>query len=195
VAKNYTLIGPDGRTTLLAMFEGRTQLITYHFMFDPAWEAGCRFCSYLVDSIGDRSHLLARDTTLALVSRAPYDKIAAFRQRMGWNVPWYSSNGSDFNYDFHVTQDKSKAPFESIEEKREALTAMGMPWPVEGEQGGLSVFVQDEGAIFHTYSTHGEGVASLHIVDNYLEFTPQGRPRMEEKARWLRHHDKYAEKG
>jgi len=191
VDREYVFEGPDGKATLPDLFEGRRQLIVYHFMFDPAWEAGCKFCSYLIDNLGDRTHLHARDTTVAVVSRAPYPKIAAFRERMGWTVPWYSSYGSDFNYDFHVTQDESIAEVEYLYQSKAELEAAGLVWMTQGEQAGLSVFLRHDGAVFHTYSTYGEGTALLHGTDNYLAFTPQGRPRLEEKGGWLRHHDKY----
>jgi len=112
IDKDYVFEGPDGNVPLLHLFKGRYQLIVYHFMFDPSWDAGCPSCSCLVDNIGHLAHLYARDTSLALVSRAPLAKIEPFKQRMGWIVPWYSSFGSDFNYDFHVTLDKAVATIE-----------------------------------------------------------------------------------
>jgi len=110
IGKDYLFEGRDGQASLLELFEGRGQLLTYHFMFDPDWDEGCPTCSFLTDNIGHLAHLHARDTTLALVSRAPLAKIEPFRQRMGWTIPWYSSFGSDFNYDFHVTLDQDIAP-------------------------------------------------------------------------------------
>ena len=108
--KEYTFVGPDGEVRLPDLFEGRHQLIVYHFMFDPSWDEGCNACSFLVDSMGHLAHLHARDTSLALVSRAPLAKIESHKARMGWTVPWYSSLGNDFNYDFHVTADEAVAP-------------------------------------------------------------------------------------
>src|SRR5215469_7895514 len=112
VSKRYLFEGRDGKAGLLDLFESRGQLLIYHFMFDPDWDEGCPTCSFLTDSIGNLTHLHARNTTLALVSRAPLAKIGPFRERMGWAVPWYSSFGSEFNYDFHVTLDESIAPVE-----------------------------------------------------------------------------------
>jgi predicted dithiol-disulfide oxidoreductase (DUF899 family) len=112
IDKEYIFRGPDGQASLLDLFGGRGQLLIYHFMFDPDLDEGCESCSFLADGIGHLAHLHARDTTLALVSRAPLPKLEAFRQRMGWTVPWYSSYGSDFNYDFHVTLDPAVAPVE-----------------------------------------------------------------------------------
>ncbi|MGH2393816.1 MAG: DUF899 domain-containing protein, partial [Candidatus Limnocylindria bacterium] len=105
IAKEYVFDGPHGTARLLDLFAGHRQLIVYHFMFDPSWDEGCPSCSLLVDNIGHLSHLHARDTSLALVSRAPLDKLEAYQRRRGWTFPWYSSYGSDFNYDFHVTLD------------------------------------------------------------------------------------------
>src|SRR5262249_44247544 len=118
VTKSYTFTSPDGQASLLDLFAGRQQLITYHFMWRhaesgfPGEDQGCPTCSFLLDSIGHPSHLHACDTTVVLVSRAPIASIERFRKRMGWALPWYSSHGSDFNYDFHVSFDKSKAPLE-----------------------------------------------------------------------------------
>ncbi|MEQ4304162.1 DUF899 domain-containing protein [Plantactinospora sp. B6F1] len=187
--QRYVFDGPEGKVELLDLFAGRRQLIVYHFMFDPAWEHGCKFCSYLVDNIGHLSHLHARDTTLVLVSRAPLAKIEAFKARMGWNLPWYSSHGSDFNYDFHVTLDETVAPVEYNYQDRATLERTG--GQTSGEAGGVSVFVRGDGDVYHTYSTYGEGAALLHGIDNYLELTPQGRPLIQDKAGWLRHHDRY----
>jgi predicted dithiol-disulfide oxidoreductase (DUF899 family) len=112
IDKEYLFQGPDGQATLPGLFEDRGELLIYHFMFGPDWDEGCPSCSYLADGIGHLAHLHARDTTLAMVSRSPLAKLTAFRQRMGWTVPWYSSSGSDFNYDFHVTIDPGVAPVE-----------------------------------------------------------------------------------
>ncbi|WP_320783482.1 DUF899 domain-containing protein [Streptomyces sp. CRN 30] len=191
VDKEYVLEGPDGKVRLPELFEGRGQLIVYHFMFDPVWDAGCKFCSYLVDSVGDRSHLHARDTTLVLVSRTPIAKIEAFRSRMAWTVPWYSAYGSDFNYDFHVTQDEAVAPVEYGFQDKEALLRGGEEWRTRGEQSGLSVFVRRADVVYHTYSAWGDDTDLLIGTDNYLDLTPQGRPSPGEKGKWLRHHDRY----
>ena len=112
IEKDYVFEGTAGRARLLDLFGERRQLIVYHFMFDPSWDEGCLSCSFLVDNIGHLSHLHARKTSVALVSRAPLAKIESFEKRMGWTVPWYSSFGSDFNYDFHVTMDEAVAPVE-----------------------------------------------------------------------------------
>jgi predicted dithiol-disulfide oxidoreductase (DUF899 family) len=185
VDKDYVYEGADGKKSLLDLFEGRRQLIVYHFMFDPSWQQGCKWCSYLVDNVGDVSHLHVRDTTLALVSRAPIDKILPFRARMGWTLPWYSSNGSDFNYDFHVTLDESVTPVEYNYRDKSALAEFF----TSGEQGGASVFLREGDEVFHTYSAYAEGLALLHTLDNYLDLPPLGGQFSD--MGWLRHHDRY----
>ena len=128
IEKDYVFEGPDGEASLLDLFEGRTQLIVQHFMFDPAWDEGCPVCSYQADNVGDLAHLHSRNTTYAAVSRAPISKIEPFRQRMGWAFPWYSSLGSDFNYDFHVTIDESVVPSNTTSGPRRS-------WPTGASPG------------------------------------------------------------
>src|SRR5829696_3304769 len=128
VDKPYTFEGPDGTVGLLDLFEGRKQLVMHHFMFDPEWNQACSSCSSAADGIGRLRQLHVRNTTLVAVSRAPYAKLAAFRKRMGWTFPWYSSYGSDFNYDFHATLDDRVAPV-LLEFRTEAeLAESGEPW-------------------------------------------------------------------
>lgn len=191
VAKEYAFEGPEGEVGLLELFDKRSQLIIYHFMFDPAWDEGCKHCSYLVDNIGHLGHFHARDTTVAIVSRAPQAKIGQFKSRMGWSIPWYSSHGSDFNYDFHVTLDETVTEIEYGYKDKEALEQAGETYFMSGEQGGLSVFVRDGDAVFHTYSAYAEGNDLLHGADNYLDLTPLGRQDSVEWRWWLQHHDQY----
>jgi predicted dithiol-disulfide oxidoreductase (DUF899 family) len=165
IAKDYLFDGPDGKAGLVDLFDGRPQLIVYHFMFDPSWNEGCKHCSFLVDNVGHLAHLHARNTSFAIVSRAPLGKIEPFKARMGWTFPWYSSFGSDFNHDFHATLDR-------------------------GERGGLSVFFREDDTVFHTYSAYEEGTELLHGTLNYLDLTPLGR-QDGPGSPWLRHHDKY----
>jgi predicted dithiol-disulfide oxidoreductase (DUF899 family) len=187
IEKDYVFDGPAGKVTLLDMFDGRSQLIIQHFMFDPAWEAGCPFCSYQADSLGHPAHLHARDTSFAAVSRAPIGKIEAFRKRMGWTFPWYSSFGSDFNYDFHVTTDETVTPVEYNFRTAEELVAIGEGYFAgPGEKGGVSVFLRDGDTVLHTYSLYGNGAELLNGTDLYLDLTPSGRPAVE-----LRLHDSY----
>jgi predicted dithiol-disulfide oxidoreductase (DUF899 family) len=198
VDKPYEFEGAAGRVSLADLFEGRRQLIVYHFMLDPAHEQGCPGCSNVADNIPHLAHLHARDTTLALISRAPLATIAKFKARMGWTMPWYSSFGSDFNYDFHVTIDPERGSDEWNFAKVAELQAAGR-LPAKGELPGVSVFLQDGGQIFHTYSSYARGLDMLLTVYHYLDLTPFGRgegwdgmPDLDGKGMgWLRHHDRY----
>jgi len=148
--KTYTFDGPEGKRSLLDLFEGHRQLIVYHFMFDPTWENGCDGCTGFVNELADLSMLPARDTQFVLISRAPLEKLQAYKARKGWDRPWYSSFGSDFNYDFQVTTDT-------------------------GETHGLSVFFRIDDDVFHTYSTYNRGTESLTDSYRLLDVTPYGR--------------------
>ena len=170
VDKPYTFEGPDGTVGLLDLFDGRPQLVMHHFMFGPDWDQGCPSCSSAADRIGRLRQLHVRNTTLVAVSRAPYAKLAAFRERMGWTFPWYSSYGSDFNYDFHATLDDRVAPvllhFRTEAELAEAGTPWtGGPWTedMRGEEmPGISAFLRVDDEVFHTYSTFGRGIEEFH---------------------------------
>jgi predicted dithiol-disulfide oxidoreductase (DUF899 family) len=188
VEKDYLFDGPDGKVSLLDMFEGRRQLIVQHFMFDPSWDQGCPVCSYQADNIGDLAHLHARNTTFAAVSRAPIAKIEEFRHRMGWSFPWYSSLGNDFNYDFHVTHDEDVAPIQWNFRTKQELIDIGQAWAARpGEQGGVSVFYRDGDTVLRTYS--GFTIAELLCTtDQYLDLTPLGR---QDEDVELLHHDRY----
>jgi predicted dithiol-disulfide oxidoreductase (DUF899 family) len=193
VEKDYVFEGPDGKASLLDLFEGRTQLIVQHFMFDPAWDEGCPVCSYQADNVGPLGHLHARNTTYAAVSRAPIGKIEPFRRRMGWSFPWYSSHGSDFNYDFHVTHDESIAAIEYNFRTAQELVDMGQAWAARaGEQGGVSVFLRDGGTVLHTWSGYGPVTYLLCETDILLDLTPMGR---QDEHVELLHHDMYPEEG
>jgi predicted dithiol-disulfide oxidoreductase (DUF899 family) len=148
--EEYVFEGPSGKQRLLDLFEGKRQLIVYHFMFDPDWEKGCMGCTGFVDAIADLSLLGERDTTFVLVSRAPLAKLDAWKQERGWSVPWYSSFGSEFNIDFNVTRE-------------------------QGEASGLSVFFQLGDDVYHTYSTYARGVENLVHTYALLDVTPYGR--------------------
>jgi predicted dithiol-disulfide oxidoreductase (DUF899 family) len=176
IVKPYEFEGPAGKVGLLDLFEGRRQLIIYHFMLGPDAKQGCVGCSMVVDNMGHPAHLNARDTTLVLVSRAPLGKLEEFKRRMRWTIPWYSSFGSDFNYDFGVTRGES-------------------------ESFGLSVFLRDGDQVFQTYFTNGRGVEHLGSNWTYLDLTPLGRQEEWEESpegwpqtppfQWWRHHDRY----
>ena len=174
IEKEYTFEGPDGPATLLDLFEGRRQLIVQHFMFDPSWEDGCPSCTYALDDLGHLPHLHEKDTSFTVISRAPLTKIESYKQRKGWTVPWYSSFGSDFNYDFHVTLDESVAPVQYNYRDKSELEEAGKPW-YEGEQPGFSVFLRQGDRVFHTYSTFARGVELLVSTVQQLDLTPLGR--------------------
>jgi predicted dithiol-disulfide oxidoreductase (DUF899 family) len=185
VEKDYVFAGPKGKVSLVDLFEGRSQLILYHFMFSPdvhGWPwAACPGCSLFADNLGHPAHLNARDVTRAMVSRAPLANISRFKKRMGWTVPWYSSNGTDFNKDFGVT-----------------------PPDEDGETFGLSVFLRDGDKVYRTYYTDGRGTEALGSSWTFLDLTPFGRQETWEDSpkgfpqgplySWWRLHDDYAKK-
>jgi predicted dithiol-disulfide oxidoreductase (DUF899 family) len=181
IDKPYVFEGPDGDATLLDLFEGRRQLIVGHFMFDPSWEDGCPSCTAGADEMspGLLAHLHARDTTLAYVSRAPLAKLEDYKARRGWTFPWYSSYGSDFNYDFHVTLDESVAPIEynyrTLEEHRRAGTGYYFEGEQPMEMPGSSYFLRDGERIFHTYSTFGRGAEQTGGSYYFLDLSALGR--------------------
>ncbi|MFV2194661.1 DUF899 domain-containing protein [Nocardiopsis sp. LOL_012] len=179
VEKEYVFEGPEGRVGLVDLFEGRGQLIVQHAMFEPEWDAACTSCTSDMDDLGHLPHLHANDVTLAVVSRAPFSKIQAYKERKGWDFPYYSSAGSDFNYDYHVTLDESVAPVQiNYRSKEEHEAAVG-PWDIWGrELPGVSVFLRVGGEVFHTYSAYSRGLDALPFVFNYLDLTPLGRQGM-----------------
>jgi predicted dithiol-disulfide oxidoreductase (DUF899 family) len=195
VTKDYRLEGPAGHTTLCDLFGNHPQLIVYHFMFDPQWSEGCPSCSHCADNFaGAVVHLAARNTAFAAVSRAPIHKIESFRRRMGWTFPWFSSHGTDFNYDFHVTLAKAAHSIEYNFSDAETLQQAGKLWTTEGELPGLSVFLRDGNETFHSYSAYARGLDVLLNTYNYLDLTPLGRQDLSEgnPQGWIRHHDRYA---
>ena len=189
VEKNYVFDTPKGKETLADLFDGRSQLIVYHFMFGPDWEQGCPSCSFLSDHTeGSSVHLAHRDVTFVVVSRAPLPKIEAFKKRMGWRFKWVSSHGSDFNFDYHVSFTKDEVA------KGKVYYNYEMTEFSSEEAPGVSVFYKDEAReIFHTYSAYARGLDMLVGAYNYLDLVPKGRD--EEKLpwtmAWVRHHDKY----
>ncbi|MFI8481865.1 DUF899 domain-containing protein [Pseudomonas sp. NPDC078700] len=178
VEKSYSFKGPAGTASLLDLFEGRRQLIVYHFMFAPEWNAGCSGCSWVADAMTHPAHLHARDTSLVMISRAPLEKLDMYRARMGWTdaIPWYSSYESEFNYDFEATTQ-------------------------DGERHGASVFIREGETIYRTYYTGARGVEYLGSLWSYLDLTPFGRQETWEKSPegwpqtepygWNRRHDEY----
>jgi predicted dithiol-disulfide oxidoreductase (DUF899 family) len=193
VDKDYVFDGPDGEVRLLDLFEGRRQLIVYHFMWLFDAGEGCPSCSLVMDNLGHLSHLHARDTSFAVVSRGPLEQALRYRSRMGWDMPWFSSAGSDFNYDFHVSIDPAVAPpvhnYEPLD--------VDSP----GESHGVSTFLRDGSRVFHTYSTYARGAEGLVGTFHYLDLTAFGRQETFEKSpegwpqsnsmMWIRRHDEY----
>ncbi len=187
VDKDYVFDGPSGRETLAELFEGRSQLIVYHFMFGPDWEAGCPGCSHWADSFnGAIVHLNQRDVTMIAASRAPLAKLEAYKKRMGWSFKWVSSGGSDFNFD-----NQASFPIEHVKAKRAYFNYTWQdPWTTERE--GLSVFYKDRrGRIFLTYSTHARGIDAMSVDYQYLDLTPKGRDEGKRGPYWVRRHDEY----
>ncbi|MBA2625191.1 MAG: DUF899 domain-containing protein [Acidimicrobiia bacterium] len=181
VEKVYAFEDPEGMVSLLDLFDGRRQLIVSHFMFDPSWDDGCPSCTAGADesSAGLLEHLHVRDTTLVYVSRAPLAKIEDYKARKGWTFPWYSSFGSDFNYDFHVTLDESVTPLEYNYRTRVEHEEAGTAYYLEGDQPmeepGLSCFLRDGDRVFHTYSMYARGAESLGGSYYFLDLTALGR--------------------
>ena len=179
--------GPNGQETLRSLFEGRSQLVIYHFMFAPDAMAGCPHCSLRADGFnGINGHLKHRDVTMIAVSRAPYTKLAAYKARMGWNFKWVSSGNTDFNFDYHV----SFIPEEMAKGTAFFNYAIQNPGPSERE--GHSVFYKDEpGDLFHTYSCYSRGNELFNIHYHYLDMVPKGRDEDDRGPFWVRRHDEY----
>jgi len=176
IEKDYSFESPAGKRSLGELFEDRRQLIVYHFMFDPAWDKGCSGCTGFVNALGDLSLLSKRDTTFVVISRAPLPKLEAYKNEKGWSIAWFSSFGSDFNCDFHVTLDPKNGPTEyNYRNKAEMEAAVGHPVKMEGEEHGLSAFFRIDGDIFHTYSCYARGTESLTDAYRLLDATPYGR--------------------
>jgi predicted dithiol-disulfide oxidoreductase (DUF899 family) len=187
IEKNYVFDTTEGRRTLAELFEGRRQLLVQHFMFAPGWEQGCPSCSFMADHVdGMNAHLVHRDVTFLAVSRATLAEIERFRQRMGWQFKWVSSNANDFNFDFGVS-------FTPEEKAKNEVTYNYGTQPFESEElPGVSVFYKDDaGQIFHTYSTYRRGVEVMMGTYNLLDLTPKGRDEREVGMEWVRHHDRY----
>jgi predicted dithiol-disulfide oxidoreductase (DUF899 family) len=188
VDTDYGFDGPDGRVSLAELFGPHGQLIVYHFMLGPTWEEGCKSCSFWADNFdGIDVHLAHRDTALVLISRAPLARIQAFQQRMGWRIKWVSSNGNDFNRDFHVSFTPEEVAAKRFYYNFE-LRERGMD-----ELPGISVFAKDAaGAVHHTYSCYARGLDMLNGAYHLLDLTPKGRAESgPHNMAWVRHHDRY----
>jgi predicted dithiol-disulfide oxidoreductase (DUF899 family) len=189
VDEPYVFDGPRGKETLADLFEGRSQLVVYHFMFSPEWDEGCRHCSFWADNFnGIGVHLNHRDVTLVAVSRAPLAKLEAFKKRMGWSFKWVSSSGSDFNFDYQVsfTPEELKSGTARYNYAKED--------PGFADREGASVFYKDPaGTVFHTYSCYARGIDILNGTYHFLDLVPRGRDEegLEFTQAWVRHHDRY----
>ena len=186
--KDYLFDTPEGRRPLADLFEGRHQLVMQHFMLAPGWEQGCKSCSYMADHTdATLVHLAARDTSFVAVSRAPLDEIERFKKRMGWKFPWVSSDGTDFNRDFHVTF--------TADERASGKADYNFGGSAPGEEmPGVSAFWKDDsGEVFHTYSTYGRGVEVMMHTYRLLDLTAKGRDEdaLDFTMAWVRHHDRY----
>ncbi len=188
VTKDYVFDAPEGKITLAQLFDGKSQLIVYHFMLAPDWDAGCKACSFWADNFnGIDIHLKHRDVSFLAISRAPIAKIEAYKQRMGWNFKWVSSFGSHFNFDFDVSytpEDLVGGVAHHNYTKR----------PSSPEHAGLSVFFEDaDGAIYHTYSCYSRGLELLNGAYNVLDLAPKGRDEagLPNTIAWLERHDEY----
>jgi predicted dithiol-disulfide oxidoreductase (DUF899 family) len=178
IDKQYVFQGPDGKATLLDLFEGRRQLLVVHFMFDPSWDDGCPSCTAGADEMskGLINHLHTRDTSIAYVARAPIEKIEAYKAKRGWTFPWYSSYGTDFNYDFHVTLDESVMPIEYNFRNNAEHAARGVDFGSESSEApGRSYFLRDGDTIFHTYSVYARGLESIGGSYYVLDESALGR--------------------
>jgi len=189
VDKDYVFDGPAGRQSLSELFEGRRQLIVYHFMYGPGWEAGCKSCSFWADNFnGIIPHLNQRDVSFVAISRAPLQTLQAFEKRLGWNFKWLSSFGNDFNFDYHVS-------FRPEELARGEVQYNYTPRKTSmSELPGISVFYRDESdAIFHTYSCYARGLDMLNVAYHYLDIVPKGRDEsgLPHSMAWVKLHDLY----
>lgn len=191
IEKEYVFDGPDGRETLSQLFDGKSQLIVYHFMFQPDWTEGCKGCSLQADHYDPIIvHLRERDTNLVTISRAALDRIEPFRKRMGWKFKWLSSLNSDFNDDFNVS-----FPFDP-KNMKPVYYNYGMNTVPSSEGPGMSVFYKDhDGKIFHTYSTYARGLEEFLVLYPLLDMVPKGRDEegLPYPSAWMRHHDKYGD--
>jgi predicted dithiol-disulfide oxidoreductase (DUF899 family) len=189
IENNYVFAGPGGEKTLADLFDGKSQLIIYHFMFGPDWQEACPSCSFNMDHTdGALVHLAQRDVSFAAVSRAPFSKIEAFKNRMGWRFNWVSSYGTDFNHDFRASFTEEEVANGKV------YYNFGLTEFPSAEAPGISVFYKDKnGNIFHTYSAYARGTENVVNTYNYLDLVPKGRDEdgLYFPMAWVRHHDRY----
>jgi predicted dithiol-disulfide oxidoreductase (DUF899 family) len=183
VEKQYVFDGPKGKETLADLFDGRSQLIVYHFMFPPEWDAGCPHCSFWADNFNDVIvHINHRDASMVAISRAPLSKLEAYEKRMGWSFKWLSSAGTDFNEDLGVAFNDPEHAFYNYTTQNVGMT----------DREGVSVFYKDDdGGIFHTYSAYARGIDMMNTAYHYIDITPKGRDEGGRSQYWVRRHDEY----
>ena len=188
VEKQYAFTGPEGKFTLEELFGDQSQLVIYHFMYAPDWDAGCTSCSFWADNFNlIAPHLRARDIAFAAISRAPIQTLEGYRKRMGWSFRWLSSAGTDFNYDYHV----SFTPDE-IKNHQGDYNYRTIDPGDETDLPGISVFIKSNGKIYHSYSTFGRGIDLLNGAYNYMDLTPKGRDEGGRSMFWLKRRDEYS---
>jgi predicted dithiol-disulfide oxidoreductase (DUF899 family) len=188
VHKEYVFAGPDGQETLAELFDGKSQLIVYHFMFGPGWKEGCPHCSFWADHYDSVNvHLGQRDTTLVVISRAPWKEIEPFKKRMGWKFKWVSSSDNDFNFDYHVSFTPEEIRSGTL------FYNYGKTKMLIDEREGVSAFYQDRsGDVFHTYSAQARGIDMLNTTYHFLDLTAKGRDENPDRPQdWVRYHDQY----
>ena len=184
IVKEYLFDSLAGKVTLAELFDGRSQLLVYHFMFPPEDDVGCKSCSFWADNFNPNViHLNARDVSFAAVSRAPFEKLEAYRERMGWDFHWVSSGGTDFNFNYGVSF--------AANQQEEDVYNYGSLAPRIADREGLSVFVREGEQLFHTYSAYARGIDLVNTAYNYLDLVPKGRDEGDRGQYWVRRHDEY----
>jgi predicted dithiol-disulfide oxidoreductase (DUF899 family) len=188
IEKEYVFDGPNGKETLASLFDGKSQLLVYHFMFGPGWGAGCPHCSFWADHYDSvKWHLGQRDTTFVIISRAPLKEITPFKKRMGWQFKWISSNGCDFNFDFNV----SFTP-EQIKSGSAIYNYLPLEMDIDEREGASAFYKDSKGHLYHTYSTYERGIDLMNTTYNFLDLTAKGRDENPEASQnWVRYHDQY----
>jgi predicted dithiol-disulfide oxidoreductase (DUF899 family) len=188
IEKDYVFQGPNGKETLAELFDGKSQLLVYHFMFGPGWGDGCPHCSFWADHYDSvDAHIGQRDTTFLVISRAPLKEIAPFKKRMGWKFKWVSSNGSDFNFDFNV----SFTP-EQLKNGTAIYNYAPLDMDMDEREGASAFYKDSKGEVYHTYSTYARGIDLMNATYNFLDLTAKGRDEDPEASQsWVRYHDKY----
>jgi predicted dithiol-disulfide oxidoreductase (DUF899 family) len=187
VEKDYVFEGPSGQETLADLFGRRSQLVVYHFMFGPGWKEGCPHCSFWADHFdGMLPHLGQRDVSFVAISRAPLAELRPFQTRMGWAFKWVSSLANDFNYDFHVSFRAEEIAKGAVlyNYRREPMGKMT-------DREGISIFKEEDGSIYHTYSTFARGIDMVNGTYQFLDLVPKGRDEGGRTQFWVRHHDRY----